>query len=133
MSFTNIKLPSNKKFGFFFSCIFAIIASYLFFKKFNELAIIFYVLAFLFFILAIFKSELLLPLNKLWMRFGFILSLFVNPIILGLIYFGLFTPISLISKIFKRDELGLKVVNKNSYWKKTNNNTKNFGKFKNQF
>ena len=61
-------------------------------------------------------KEALLPLNKLWMQFGLLLGMIVSPIILGLIFFGLFTPIAMLMRISGRDELRLKLTEKASHW-----------------
>jgi hypothetical protein len=57
-----------------------------------------------------------LPLNKLWMRFGLLLAMIVSPIVLSTIFFGLFTPIALVMRLSRRDELRLKFYKKQSYW-----------------
>ena len=63
------------------------------------------------------NAKLLLPLNKIWMRFGFLLGSIINPIVLGIIFFVLFTPYGIVMRIFGRDELRLKkVINKKSHW-----------------
>jgi len=80
-----------------------------------------------------FKEELLLPFNKLWMRFGFLLGLIVSPIVLGFIYFGLFTPISLIMRLVRRDELRLRLKNRTSYWIIRDPNHLKKTSFRNQF
>ena len=67
------------------------------------------------------------------MSFGLLLGNIVNPIILGIIFFLLFTPISLMMKFFGRDELKLKNSSNSTYWKECNN--ENFQKeiFEHQF
>ena len=70
----------------------------------------------IFLFLTIVKDDILLPLNKLWMRFGFLIGMIVSPIILGIIFFGLFTPIALIMKLSGRDELKLKLKKKPNHW-----------------
>jgi len=62
------------------------------------------------------KSDALLPLNKLWMRFGLLFGMIVSPIILGVIFFGLFTPIAMLMRLSGRDELRLKYAQKASHW-----------------
>ena len=62
------------------------------------------------------KADVLLPLNKLWMRFGFLLGMIVSPIVLGVIFFGMFTPIAVLMRMSGRDELRLKFNNKASHW-----------------
>lgn len=116
MKFSEIKLPSNKKFGYFFSFIFLIISIYLLYFTTYTAGYIFATLALLFFIISILNSNLLLPLNKLWMRFGMLIGMFISPIVLGIIFFGLFTPYGLIMKIIGRDELNLKTSKDKSYW-----------------
>ena len=77
------------------------------------------------------KPGLLFPLNKPWMRFD-LLGMVVNPIVLGILFFVLFTPISIIMKIFGRDELQLRTKNK-SYWKRINKKSLSIESFKNQY
>jgi len=108
-----ISLPSNKKFGFFFSFIFFILALYFFLEIKLTYSYFFAALCIFFILISFFKSNILLPLNKLWMRFGLLLSLIISPIILGIIYFIIFTPIGIFMKLFGRDELFLKNKKKN--------------------
>src|SRR5436305_1539758 len=56
------------------------------------------------------------PLNKAWFHLGEWLENSVSPIVLGLIFFGLLTPISILTRLFGRDELRLKRRAVNSYW-----------------
>jgi len=118
----NIQIPSNRKFGFFFTFIFLIFFLYFLNNKSEYLSITFLILAIIFFIITIIKAELLLPLNKIWMKFGLFLGLIISPIVLGLIFFTIFTPISIILKLFGRDELHLKITSKKSYWRIRQNN-----------
>ena len=114
---TKIELPSNRKFGWFFTFIFMIVSAYCFLKlETIYFSMFFLILGLLTAVVTTFKEELLLPFNKLWMRIGFLLGLIVSPIVLGFIYFGLFTPISLIMRVVRRDELRLRLKNRTSYW-----------------
>ena len=90
-------------------------------------------LATIFFILTVLRSDLLLPLNKLWMRLGLVLGLIISPIVLGIIYFGLFTPIALLMRLFSRDELRLKLLPRSSFWRIRKNSKQIVESFKNQF
>jgi len=114
-------LPSDKKFGYFFTFIFLIASIYSFYK---EIDMAFYILgtcSVVLFIITLFKAAVLRPLNKLWMNFGLILGMIVSPIVMGTIFFIIFTPISILMRLFGRDELYLKFKIKNSYWIKRNN------------
>ena len=110
MNFSEIKLPSNRKFGFFFTAIFLVITIYLYYIN-SELVYIYGIICFVFLIVTILKANALLPLNKLWMRFGILLGMIISPIIMGIIYFGIFTPIAIIMRLFGRDELRIKFIN----------------------
>jgi len=116
MKFTEIKLPSNKKFGYFFSLFFLIISSYFIYSSNHTIGIILAIFATLFLATTLLNADLLLPLNKIWMYFGVLLGMIISPIVLGIIFFGLFTPYSLIMSIIGRDELNLKYTKKESYW-----------------
>jgi len=134
MNFSDIELPSNKKFGIFFGGIFAIISAYFFVKSHVLIGSIFIGLSIIFALLAFTKSEALLPLNKLWMRFGLLLGLIVSPIVLGLIFFLIFMPIGLLMRLFGRDELRLKTKSAASYWKEREpSSSPAADSFKNQF
>ena len=117
MNLKDLKLPSNKDFGIFFSLIFFIISIYVF--TINKI-ILFYIFLSLFsltLILTIFKPSLLKPFNKLWMLLGYLMGRIMNPIVMGIVFFLMITPIAVISRIFKRDELLIKNKDRSSMWK----------------
>lgn len=129
----NDNLPSNETFGFFFAAVTLIIGGYIFINLSKIFGYLFFITSIIFLVCAIFNPKLLKTLNKLWMKLGYYLGFIITPIILGLIYFFLFTPISLLMKLFKRDELRINFKNKKSYWlEKKEQVSKNFN-FKNQF
>ena len=116
MKFSDIELPSNRKFGFLFTFVFAVAAAY-FFNSTNMIwAYIFAIASLIFLVVTIAVADILLPLNKLWMRFGLLLGMIVSPIVLGIIFFGLFTPIAFFMRLSGRDELRLKLSKKASHW-----------------
>ncbi len=133
MNFSDIKLPSNRRFGFFFTIIFLFVSIYFFFKVSASLSYFFLLIALVLLLTTLIKSSLLLPLNKAWMGFGFLLGRIVNPIVLGTIFFFLFTPISLLMRFFGRDELLLKLNSKESYWKERKIEESVIDRFKKQF
>ena len=117
MAFEDINLPSNRKFGFMFTIIFALFSLYFFYVDLFILFTLFLIFCSAFFLLSYFDSDLLSPLNRLWMRFGYLLSLIVNPIILGIIFFILLTPLALSLRLFGRDELHLRKSSSVSHWR----------------
>lgn len=116
MKFSEVELPSNRKFGFFFTFVFAVAAAYFFEAVKMTWAYAFITAALVFLIVTLVKSDALLPLNQLWMRFGLLLGMIVSPIVLGVIFFGLFTPIAILMRLSGRDELRLKFNKKATNW-----------------
>ncbi len=133
MNFSSIELPSNRKFGVFFAGIFSLTSGYFFYQNAVSIAWVSAGLAFMFLFLAFIRPELLLPLNKLWMGLGFLLGMIVSPIVLGAIFFLIFTPIGLLMRLVGRDELRLKPIISSSYWKVRNPKGPTADSFKNQF
>ena len=116
MTYSKIKLPSNKKFGFFFSLLFILASVYFFYKNKLILGSVFYFLTLFFVVITILNAKILLKINKLWMRLGLLLGLLISPIVIGFIFFGLITPYGILMRIFGRDALYLKKIKKKSYW-----------------
>ncbi|MDC3141648.1 SxtJ family membrane protein [Alphaproteobacteria bacterium] len=116
MNLDELELPSNRKFGFFFAFIFAIAAAYFYYSANQIWVYVFIAKASIFVLITLTKSDILLPLNKLWMRFGLLLGRLISPIVLGIILFGLFTPIAMLMRLSGRDELRLKFLRKSSHW-----------------
>ena len=132
MKFSEIELPSNRKFGFFFTFVFAAAAAYFFYAANITWTYVFVTAALIFLLITLIKSDVLLPLNKLWMRFGLLLGMIVSPIVLGIIFFGLFTPIAILMRLSGRDELRLRFSHKVSHWITRSEPIKSES-FKNQF
>lgn len=133
MNHNSNELPSNRKFGFFFTFVFFISAIYFFYQDKETVYLVLGSIGLLFFLIAIIKDNLLLPLNKLWMRFGMLLGMIVSPIVLAILFFIMFTPIAIGMRIFKRDELRLRSLNVESYWKIRDQVNLNVTSFKQQF
>lgn len=116
MKSNEIKLPSNRKFGLFFASIFLIASFYSYYIDSEIMVYILGTICGIFLIITIINADVLLPLNKLWMKFGILLGMIVNPIIMGIIFFGIFTPIAILMRLFGRDELRLSFKNKKTHW-----------------
>ena len=81
MKIPEIELPSNRKFGFFFTFVFSLAAAISLLRR--NTACEFYHSSIDFSGCYFAEEHTLLPLNKLWMRFGFLLGIIVSPIVLG--------------------------------------------------
>ena len=111
----DIKIGSNRSFGIVFSIVFFLIASYPLTQG-GELRIWSLIICLIFLILGLINSKILTPLNKLWFKFGIFLGKIVSPIIMGIIFFLVVTPIGLIMRVFGKDVLNLKFDKAKSYW-----------------
>jgi len=124
-----IKIGSNRSFGVVFSVVFLLISIY---PLINDENIRYWslLISLIFLILGILNSRILTSLNIIWFKFGLFLGKIFAPLIMGIIFFLIVTPIGLIMKFFKKDLLNLKFNKDKSYWiKKTGPKSK----MKNQF
>ena len=113
-----IKLGSNRSFGIVFFIVFVLIAIYPLINQ-EEVRLWSLIISFLFLFLGLLNSKILTPLNKLWFKFGILLGKIVSPIIMGIIFFLVVTPIGLLMRLFGKDVLNLKLnKNESSYWVK---------------
>ncbi len=110
-----IKISSNRSFGIVFFIVFLLIALYPLLKD-NDLRIWSLVISFIFLILGLINSKILTPLNRLWFKFGLLLGKFISPLIMGIIFFIVVTPIGIIMRLLKKDLLNLKFNKKETYW-----------------
>ena len=124
-----IKKSSNKSFGIVFFVVFIIIGFWplLDINTYRLWAII---IAVIFLTLGLVNSKLLTPLNNLWFKFGVFLGKIISPIIMGIIFFLVVTPIGILMRGLGKDVLNLKYNNNKSYWIEKNGPK---SKMKNQF
>ena len=123
-------LSSNRSFGLVFFIVFLILALWPL-KSGGDLRLWALALSLVFFILGILNSKLLNPLNKLWFKFGILLGSLVSPIVMGLVYFLVVTPVGLFMRLLGKDLLKTgKVKNSSTYWIKRD---KQRSTMKNQF
>ena len=115
----DIKISSNRSFGIVFFIVFILIAFYPLINQ-GEIRIWSVLISLLFLILGIINSKILTPLNKVWFKFGIFLGKIISPIVMGLIFFLVVTPIAFLMRMLKKDLFNLKFNKNNSYWiKKT--------------
>ncbi len=110
-----IKLGSNRSFGIVFFIVFLLIALYPLISS-GEIRIWSLIVSLTFLILGLINSKILNPLNKLWFKFGLFLGKIISPIIMGVIFFLVVTPIGLIMKTLRKDLLNLKYNKNTTYW-----------------
>lgn len=99
-----IPLPSDRSFGITFTVVFALVGAWLWWKNISGAAV-FGSLAAAFLVISFVRPGILHPLNRAWMAFGGLLHRIVSPVILGVIYFGMFTPIAFFLRVRGRDAM----------------------------
>ena len=125
----DVKVGSNRSFGIVFFVVFLLISFYPLLNN-ESIRLWSLVFSFIFLVLGILNSNILTPLNKLWYKFGILLGKIISPIIMGIIFFLVVTPIGLLMRLLGKDILNLKYSNNKSYWiEKTGPKSK----MKNQF
>ena len=113
---SKINISSNRSFGLVFFVIFLIVALWPL-KYEEDIRLWSLVLSIIFFILGILNSQLLTPLNKLWFKFGMFLGSIVSPIVMGIVYFIVVTPIGIFMRLLGKDLLKTsKAKNASTYW-----------------
>ena len=115
MKNNDIKIGSNKSFGIVFFIVFLIIALYPMLKG-QDLRLWSLIISFIFLILGMINSSILNPLNKIWFKFGILLGNIISPIVMAIVFFGVVLPTGIVMKILRKDLIGLKKNNKNTYW-----------------
>ena len=113
---SKIKISSNRNFGLVFFIVFLIVALWPL-KYEEDIRLWSLVLSIIFFILGILNSKLLTPLNKLWFKLGMFLGSIVSPIVMGIVYFIVVTPIGIFMRLLGKDLLKTsKAKNTSTYW-----------------
>ena len=113
---SKIKISSNRNFGLVFFVVFLIVALWPL-KSEENIKLWSLALSIIFFILGILNSKLLTPLQRMWFKFGIFLGAIVSPIVMGMIYFLVVTPIGIFMRFLGKDLLKKdKVKNVSTYW-----------------
>ena len=111
-------LPSERRFGALFTVVFSLAGIYGHFVKgwSSGVVIGLFVASLIVALVTLLAPAALAPFNKAWFQLGLLMGKGVSPIVLGLIFFVILTPVGLISRLFGRDELRLKKAPVTSWW-----------------
>ena len=109
-----INKKNNITFGILFFIFFLIIGLYPLNSD-ETIRVWSVVLSLAFLIITIIKPNLFTFLNKFWIKFGLLLGKIISPIVMGLVFFFVVTPIGILIRMLKKDVMGLKR-GASSYW-----------------
>lgn len=110
------KLPSERRFGLTLMLVLLALGGYEAYKHDAAIYLLLGLIGVILGVVAMTSPLLLSPLNRWWFRLGQLLGKIVSPIVLGLIFFVILTPISMIARLLGRDELHLRRRKVSSYW-----------------
>jgi hypothetical protein len=113
-NFFVVDVKGNITFGILFFIFFLIIGLYPL-KSGGVIRIWSIVLSLVFLFITIIRPNLFTFLNRLWIQFGIFLGKIISPIVMGLVFFVVITPIGILVKILKKDVMSLKR-GASSYW-----------------
>lgn len=111
-------LPGDRRFGLTFAVIIAFAGLWLAWKA-NPFAPAAFGIAATFLLSALLLPRVLHPLNVAWMSLAHLLNRIVSPLVMGVIYFGLLSPLAIALRCGGRDVLRRKFDPAvDSYWLK---------------
>ena len=90
-------LPSDRKFGWTFTALFVLLGA-----LYSPVLVgIGAILA----VITLTRAHWLAPAKRAWMKFGEVLNMVVSPVVMGVIYFAVFTPVAFVMRMAGRDAL----------------------------
>ena len=110
-----MKKSSSKSFGYLFFGLFLILSLWPVLND-NSINFLFLSISAVFLILTIFKAKILDFLNNYWIKLGELLGKVIAPIIMFLVFFVIVTPLSLLTKLLKKDLLNIRFNDSKTYW-----------------
>ena len=131
---SEVASASDRSFGVMFGFIFIIVA--VIFRLRDDpknIQLLLLALSFLSFLISFTRPSVLKAPNKLWMKISLLLARFVSPIVLGVLFYLLISPLALVLRLFGRDELRLKTKEVSTNWQSRQIKGYSLDSFKNQY
>ncbi len=111
-----VKVSSDRSFGMVFALVFLAVGIWMVSGG-RSAGWLFFVGSALFFVIALACPPVLGPFNRAWMKFGLLLSRVVNPLLLGVVFFLMVTPIAVVRRLLGEDSLRIEFEpDLESYW-----------------
>ena len=110
------KMGSERNFGLVFAAVFAIIGLLPLLRA-DKVHLWSLATAAIFLAAALMAPRALAPLNRVWFRLGILLGKVVTPLVMGVLYFVVVTPVGFLMRLFGKDPLRLeREPAAKSYW-----------------
>ena len=111
-----VKVSSDRSFGIVFTLVFLAVGVWVVSGG-QSKGWLFFVGAALFLVVELVRPSILGPLNRAWAKFGLLLGQVFNPLLLGVVFFLVVTPIAVVLRLSGKDSLHLKSKpDLKSYW-----------------
>ena len=108
--------PSNRSFGWTFTAFFAFAGAWSVWKDGNGF-VVWVPLAVVCATVTMFSPDSLGPLNRAWMKFAELLNRIVSPVVLAVMFYGVFTPAGYLMRLAGKDPMRRKYEpGAASYW-----------------
>lgn len=134
MNTSQKKSPSNRNFGLVFFALFGLFSAHsAYYNHDNYIVVAWLILSIFVGMAAVVAPAILAPFNCAWMKLGDLMGHVISPLVLGVIFFLLITPVAVVARLFGRDELRLVKKNVNSCWIDRSPSGPSGDSFKNQF
>ncbi|HEY7364284.1 MAG TPA: SxtJ family membrane protein [Methylomirabilota bacterium] len=99
-----VKAGSDRSFGLVFAGVFVIIALFPLLGG-RPVRLWSLIVAGVLVGVAMLRPGLLAPANRLWLAFGLLLHRVTSPLVLGLLFFLVFTPMGFVMRVLRKDPL----------------------------
>ena len=111
-------MKEEKKFGFVFVAFFLVLGIWPALKQhhFNSVRLPLLLSSVLIFGLTLFSPDVLYWPNRIWTVLAKVLQKIVHPVVMTVLFFGLFTPVAMISRFFRKRILAKDSSLQTSYW-----------------
>lgn len=111
-----IRGSSDRNFGLVFASVFAVLSLWPL-RAGGHVRVSALGVAGVFLVVSLLRPALLHPLNRAWTILGLLLGRIVNPVVTAVLFFLVFTPAGLISRLLGKDPLRLKPAREtDTYW-----------------
>jgi len=128
-----VKVSSDRSFGIVFTCVFLAVGAWVVSGG-QSRGWLFFVSAALFLVVTIARPSILGPLNRAWAKFGLLLGQVFNPLLLGVVFFLVVTPIAVVMRLWGKEPLHLRSKpGIKSYWIDRSPTGPKFGSMTKQF
>lgn len=114
----NVTKPEARKTALIVAAVLAVIAIIFWYRERFTVMAVLATIAGLLILIGLFIPPLAILFHRVWMKFAFALGFVNSRILLTLVYFLIFVPYRIISRLAGRDPLDVRAKERESYWHK---------------